>query len=67
MKCYHCLGRHCELGVYQECDGEDTACRKYKEEQPAYPCRSCIYFKECGDNMRTEYCKGRRTKSQKGE
>ena len=29
-----------------------------------YPCRNCIYFKVCGDNMRTEHCKGRKTKSE---
>lgn len=29
-----------------------------------YPCRNCIYFKVCGDNMRTESCKGRKTKSE---
>lgn len=27
-----------------------------------YPCRDCIYFKACGDNMRTTECKGRKTK-----
>ena len=33
-----------------------------------HPCRNCIYFKTCGDNMRTEPCKGRITKrEQKGE
>lgn len=30
-----------------------------------YPCRNCIYFKACGDNMRTAPCKGRVTKSEK--
>ena len=30
-----------------------------------YPCRNCIYFKTCGDNMRTVECKGRTTKSEK--
>ena len=29
-----------------------------------YPCRNCVYFKACGDNMRTEPCKGRKTKSE---
>lgn len=29
-----------------------------------YPCRNCIYFKECGDNMRTIPCNGRKTKSE---
>ena len=33
-----------------------------------YPCRNCVYFKVCGDNMRTESCKGRMTKrEQKSE
>ena len=30
-----------------------------------YPCRSCIYFAACGENMRTEQCSGRKTKSEK--
>lgn len=30
-----------------------------------YPCRGCIYFKECGNNNRTVPCEGRVTKSQK--
>ena len=30
-----------------------------------YPCRNCIYFKTCGDNMRTQECKGRVTKKEK--
>ena len=30
-----------------------------------YPCRGCIYFKECGENMRTMPCKGRTTKTDK--
>lgn len=29
-----------------------------------YPCRNCIYFKECGENMRTMPCNGRKTKSE---
>ena len=29
-----------------------------------YYCRNCIYFKACGYNMRTEPCKGRKTKSE---
>lgn len=29
-----------------------------------YPCRNCVYFATCGDNMRTERCKGRMTKSE---
>lgn len=28
-----------------------------------YPCRNCVYKATCGDNMRTEPCTGRRTKS----
>ncbi len=31
---------------------------------PRYPCRNCVYFKACGDNMRREPCDGRRTKTQ---
>lgn len=30
-----------------------------------YPCRNCIYFSACGDNMRTMPCAGRKTKSEK--
>ena len=30
-----------------------------------YPCRNCVYFKVCGDNMRTQECKGRVTKKEK--
>lgn len=33
-------------------------------KQVQYPCRGCVYFKECGDNMRTMPCEGRRTKRQ---
>lgn len=29
-----------------------------------HPCISCIYFKECGENTRTEQCKGRQTKTE---
>lgn len=38
-----------------------------------YPCRGCIYFAACGENTRTAYCAGRKTKTeaekekQKGE
>jgi len=28
-----------------------------------YPCRNCVYFKACGDNMRTMPCEGRMTKT----
>jgi hypothetical protein len=28
------------------------------------PCRGCVYFKACGDNMRTMPCAGRKTKSE---
>lgn len=32
------------------------------------PCQNCIYFDVCGNNMRTEECKGRKTKRElKGE
>ena len=29
-----------------------------------YPCKNCVYFAACGDNTRTEPCKGRMTKSE---
>lgn len=29
-----------------------------------YPCRNCVYFKICGENTRTEPCKGRQTKTE---
>jgi len=29
-----------------------------------YPCRNCVYFKVCGDNMRTVPCDGRMTKTE---
>ena len=28
-----------------------------------YPCRGCIYYKECGESTRTMPCKGRTTKT----
>lgn len=31
--------------------------------QVKYPCRNCIYFKQCGSSTRTEQCKGRTTKT----
>lgn len=34
---------------------------------PIYPCRGCIYFTACGENMRTMPCEGRMTKSEKKE
>ena len=33
--------------------------------QVQHPCRGCVYFKECGDNMRTMPCEGRKTKRQR--
>lgn len=30
-----------------------------------YPCRNCVYFKACGDNMRDMPCAGRMTKSER--
>ena len=30
-----------------------------------YPCRGCIYFKECGNTNRMVPCIGRETKSEK--
>lgn len=32
-----------------------------KQKKVKYPCRKCVYFDACGDKMRTEPCKGRRT------
>lgn len=29
-----------------------------------YPCRNCIYFKECGESTRTMPCVGRTTKTE---
>ena len=34
-------------------------------EMSQYPCRNCVYFNECGENMRTMPCSGRMTKSQR--
>lgn len=34
---------------------------------PQYPCRGCVYFKECGENMRVLPCTGRKTKKQRKE
>lgn len=31
-----------------------------------HPCQGCVYFKACGSSGRTEYCAGRRTKTQQG-
>ena len=31
---------------------------------PKYPCRSCVYFKVCGNSNRREFCAGRKTKRQ---
>lgn len=33
-------------------------------KQPKKPCLNCIYFKACGDTMRTKKCNGRKTKSE---
>lgn len=38
-----------------------------EKASPAFPCRNCVYFKTCGDNMRTNPCKGRVTKSSRRE
>lgn len=32
-----------------------------------YPCRGCIYFGQCGENMRTLPCEGRTTVLDKKE
>ena len=37
------------------------------EQNVVYPCRSCVYFSACGDNMRTAPCNGRVTKSHRKE
>ena len=34
-------------------------------DKAKYPCRNCVYFEICGDNTRTEPCKGRKTKGEK--
>lgn len=36
-----------------------------KNNQPQFPCRSCIYFQSCGENTRTMPCNGRVTKTEK--
>ena len=33
-------------------------------QKPLKTCISCIYFKACGDTMRTQPCAGRKTKSE---
>ena len=38
-----------------------------KKQSVKYPCRNCIYFEVCGDNMRTQECTGRTTKSEKAK
>jgi len=30
-----------------------------------YPCRNCVYYKECGESTRTMPCNGRMTKTDK--
>lgn len=32
-------------------------------KQVKYPCRNCMYFKVCGENMRMMPCNGRKIKS----
>lgn len=51
-------------------DKQPAMCEDLKMSFPnkvacKYPCRSCVYFEVCGDNMRTMPCDGRQTKSQK--
>lgn len=36
-----------------------------KTNKPLYPCRSCVYFAECGETSRTMPCKGRQTKTER--
>lgn len=33
-----------------------------KPRQVQYPCRNCVYYKTCGESMRTAPCDGRKTK-----
>ena len=35
----------------------------YNYKQPKYPCRNCVYFFVCGENMRVNPCEGRLTKT----
>ena len=35
------------------------------EKGVKYPCRGCFYFEACGNNNRTQPCKGRKTKRDK--
>lgn len=35
-----------------------------KPREVQFPCRNCIYFRTCGDSMRTAQCDGRKTRSQ---
>ncbi len=37
--------------------------QQYNYSQPVHPCRSCVYFFVCGDNMRVNPCEGRLTKT----
>lgn len=30
-----------------------------------HPCQGCVYFKECGNTNRTEYCAGRVTSTKR--
>lgn len=53
------------LAVVEEaCRVAVKALRK-SGSQARYPCRGCVYFDECGHNMRTEPCEGRLTKRQR--
>ena len=36
-----------------------------KNKNVIHPCRSCVYFNVCGDNMREMPCDGRITKSER--
>lgn len=34
-------------------------------EEVKFPCRNCIYFKACGESIRTYPCEGRKTEKEK--
>jgi len=52
--CRNCADNYC-------CHG---ACKELVEgKMVKFPCRNCVYFNTCGDNMRTRPCKGRKTRN----
>ena len=46
-------------------DGVPEENKIQKTKSVKYPCRNCVYFNQCGDNMRTHPCAGRQTKSER--